>query len=68
MSDGSTQVHVWAPPGEKLGFDERKCTDRDHGEGLIFHVSPRTFTNGDRMCMACASIFWPFGKQQQDKR
>lgn len=64
----SEKVHVWAPASKQLGFDERECTDPDAGEGLIFHASPRTFANGDRMCLACASIFWTSGKQQRDKR
>lgn len=58
-------VHVWGPPEAVVGFDERICADKDRGEETIFHVQPRDFADGSRMCMRCGSIFWPAKSKQR---
>jgi hypothetical protein len=59
-------VHVWGPPqGELVGFDERLCTEEDQGEETVFHTEPRTFLAGERMCLACGSVFFPKGSCRQ---
>lgn len=50
-----------------VGFDERTCIEADQGEEVVFHVEPKEFVGGARMCLACASIFWPKGKGQCDR-
>jgi hypothetical protein len=61
-------VHVWGPPEEMLvGFDERTCVEPDQGEETIFHLEPKEFADGSRMCLCCGSIFWRKGKGQCDR-
>jgi hypothetical protein len=61
-------VHVWGPPEQPVGFDERTCAEADRGETTIFHLRPACFASGDRMCLCCGSIFWRPGKAQRDLR
>lgn len=69
QAERGVTVHVWGPPEEGLvGFDERTCIEPDQGEDTIFHLEPKEFIGGARMCLCCGSIFWPKGKAQRDRR